>query len=203
MTSDVDRLAHLSRDVETTLIDWLPKGVGQHVPESPAYCVFLWYHDFSMDDAALSFGIGTTEFRDACVGRLKRSATEAIWTPQQMIDEPFPGFPFPGGNCDVVSAEVNEMYALMSAPYFEQLEKGETDEDGEKELNALAPLRHALHRVGLSLNKLAEWKEILPVTDDFIVFPTDFIGSWQCEDFEAAVPEERHQRLARQPWHPC
>ena len=167
MATDLDRLAHLGRVVESTLIDWLPQAVARHIPDSPAYGVFLWYHDFSMDDATLSFGIGTTEFRDACISRFKRSANDAIWTPQQSIEEPFPGFPFPGGLCDVIADEVNEMYELMSGPYFEQLGEGESDNKGEGELAALAPLRYALHRIGLALNDPAGWKNILLITDDF------------------------------------
>lgn len=68
------------------------------------------------------------------------------------------------------------------------------DEEIEKELEALAPFREMMHRVGDSLRKI-DWKKVMPVTDDFVVIVSDYVGYRLAEDFERCVTDEQYQKL--------
>ena len=90
----------------------------------------------------------------------------------------------------------------MSAPYFEQVEAGASDDDAEMEKAALSAIREATHRVGRALNAQINWPERLPVTDDFVVLCTDYVGCWFDEDFEACVPENKRATLMSKKYKP-
>jgi hypothetical protein len=63
MTND-KQLKALLDTIERNLTDWIPIGVKELGIKSPAYCLFLWYQDFS-DDFTPHYGIATQELLDA------------------------------------------------------------------------------------------------------------------------------------------
>jgi hypothetical protein len=164
--------------MESRLLKYIPDKVRELHVTSPAYCLFLWYQDLSAMDFTPSIGVGTVELWDACFSGRHRdemgdSPEFCVWSPQQSISGPFPGFPLPGGLCNVIAAEANECYSLMC------------EREGAEEI-VLLPFRSMMHRVAQRLNTI-EWSEILRTTDDFIVLASDYIGYWFDQDIEASI----------------
>ncbi len=224
MTND-KQLKTLLDTIERNLTDWIPIGVKELGIKSPAYCLFLWYQDFS-DDFTPHYGIATQELLDAIESTHfadPMDKFEMIWRPQQCADLDVPGR-LVLDECDIVETEVEACYEILAkqAEIFEEgadnedesqeedgledalgddedlddedlddedLDEEDLDEDEEaieKEFQALAPFREMMHRVGKNLQQV-DWKNIMPVSDNFIVLVGDYVGYWLAEDFEESV----------------
>lgn len=211
MTND-KQLKTILDTIERNLTDWIPIGVKELGIKSPAYCLFLWYQDFS-DDFTPHYGIATQELLDAIESTHfadPMDKFEMIWRPQQCADLDVPGR-LVLDECDIVETEVEACYEILAkqAEIFEEDAENEDEsqeEDGledalsdeldedldedeeaiEKEFQALAPFREMMHRVGKNLQQV-DWKNIMPVSDNFIVLVGDYVGYWLAEDFEESV----------------
>jgi len=182
------RLSKLLADIRRKLTSQVPDLVQSFRIRSPAYCLFIWYQDLSVDEYAPVVGVTPVELRDACLAekdlsKIGGDALDAIWRPQQCITGPYPGGAYPTGFCKDVSAESNECYSILC-----------TDDTPADEGPALMPFRSALHQVARELNAF-DWSGILPLTDDFVVLATDYIGYWIQEDMLASIPEKQLQML--------
>jgi hypothetical protein len=74
--------------------------------------------------------------------------------------------------------------------WYAQLSGRQTEEE------ELLPMRQMVQRVATRLNCLS-WKEYVPVTDDFVVFPADASHTF-CADYDemmASVPADRIELL--------
>jgi hypothetical protein len=109
--------------------------------------------------------------------KLANDPKSSVWLPQQSIDTPFPGYPFPKHLCEEVASESNECYSILTAG----LDLPPADEGP-----LLMPFRAALHQVARELN-LYDWSGILLRSDDFIVLASDYIGYWLEEDMTASI----------------
>jgi hypothetical protein len=209
------QLKTLLDTIERNLTDWIPIGVKELGIKSPAYCLFLWYQDFS-DDFTPHYGIATQELLDAIEATHFEDPIdrfEMIWRPQQCADLDVPGR-LVLDECDIVETEVEACYEILAkqAEIFEEESENENalEEDSEleddlgdeedldeedldadeeaieKEFQALAPFREMMHRVGKNLQQV-DWKKIMPVSDNFIVLVGDYVGYWLAEDFEESV----------------
>jgi hypothetical protein len=180
------RLSKLLTAIKTKLAASIPKAVRELKIKSPAYCLFIWYQDLSVDEYAPVLGVAPVELRDACLSgkhkkKLANDSKTSIWLPQQSIDRPFPGFPFPKHLCEEVASESNECYSILTAG----LDLPPADEGP-----LLMPFRAALHDVARELN-LYDWTRILPRSDDFVVLAADYIGYWLQEDMAASIPGKK------------
>jgi hypothetical protein len=182
------RLSKLLTAIHMGLLSSVPDAVRKLDIKSPAYCLFLWYQDLSVDEYAPELGVAPVELRDACLSgkhreKLGNDPVASIWLPQQSIERPFPGFPFPKHVCENVAAEANECYSILTAGH-------EYPPGVHAEGPLLMPFRAALHGVARKLNAY-DWSGILPCSEDFVVLAADYIGYWLDEDMAASIPEER------------
>ncbi|WP_146394704.1 hypothetical protein [Planctomycetes bacterium CA13] len=199
------RNRNLARDIRDVLAKWLPKAVASAELNSPAYCLFIWYQDFSGDDVTPQFGLATSEYRDACLETMRKSsALEAIWKPQQIChDPPFPGWPVHQADCEPIAAQSRELYDRLSRRVFGPVARvvwrvrNLRADSQELEMLALNPLRDELHKMAIEMNTSIAWFDLIPVTDDFVVFPCDYIGCWAYDDFTAAVPTDKAALIDR------
>ena len=211
------QLTTLLDTIERNLTDWIPIGVKELRVKSPAYCLFLWYQDFS-DDFTPHCGIATQDLLDSIHSTDLQDPLEKfeiIWRPQQCADLEVPGRLILD-ECDIVENEVESCYEILAeqsglfgdSDSIEEsddeeldadLEEDDLDREGdeeddeeaiEREFEALAPFREMMHRVGNNLRKV-DWKKILPVTDDFVVLVGDYVGYWLADDFEQSVSPEK------------
>ena len=182
--SNEPRIDELLNRIETCLVEYVPQKIRELGVDSEAYCVFLWYHDFSMTDFTPEVGIGTVDLRDACMSgeyasKLGSEPEWCVWVPQQSIDPPIPGFPLPEFRCEVVSAETNECYS-----HFIKSER----------YKPLQPFRSMLCRVAQRLNAI-DWNGILTTNNDFFVFATDFIGYNTFDDLPNCIDSKLVESL--------
>ena len=176
----------LLAELETTLVGSIPRSVERMHIGDPVYCLFLWYYDTSVFEPYTPLlGIGLDSLRQACLAKYLDDPNDRIWRPQQTIEAPFPGFPFPRADCDGpdIAKKCNECYRLMDAIFG-------SDEPLEDEGPMLLPFREMLWRVAQKLNR-RDWSGILKTTDDFVVLAADYIGYWLAEDMEHSVPVEK------------
>jgi len=128
MTND-KQLKALLDTIERNLTDWIPIGVKELGIKSPAYCLFLWYQDFS-DDFTPHYGIATQELLDAIDSTHfvdPFDKFEMIWRPQQCADLDAPGR-LVLDECDIVETEVEACYEIL-AKRAEIFEEGSENED--------------------------------------------------------------------------
>jgi len=186
------RLSKLLTAIHVGLLSSIPDAVRKLHIKAPAYCLFIWYQDLSVDEYAPELGLAPVELRDACLSgkhreKLANDPVASIWLPQQSIDRPFPGFPFPKHVCENVAAEANECYSILTAGH-------EYPPGVDAEGPLLMPFRAALHLVARKLNAY-DWSGILPRSEDFVVLAADYIGYWLDEDMAASIPEEQLDAL--------
>jgi hypothetical protein len=217
-------LSSLLATIERNLTDWIPMGVKEMKTHSPAYCLFVWYQDFS-GDLTPHIGIATLDLIKSAESMKFVDPNEkfdVLWRPQQCADLKAPGSLFID-ECDIVENEVEDCYEILAkeSGLFDDEDDDEEDKDADDELNdedadgltdgddddfddeedvefeTIAPFREMMHRVGKNL-RTVDWKRILPVTEDFVVVVCDYVGYWLAEDFELSVSPEQIARLTKQ-----
>ena len=186
-------ISDLQQAIYSKLSTWIPEKLRSLKIQSPTYCLFIWYQDLSVDELTPIIATAPVEMRDACFAREHRSnlgdePRKAIWTPQQSISAPFPGWEsFKDFPCDVVAQDVDALYRLLSA---------HLTRPPEDEMELLMPVRTVLSRVAQDLNQV-DWSGILPCSEDFVVLATDYIGAWLVEDMSASIPKPALLKLKK------
>jgi hypothetical protein len=169
--SDQERLQELLEVIENRLVEFIPVSVAKLRIKAPVYGIYLWYHDFSVDDFTPEFAIGRQEFFDAVFSgqydsQIGGDADDCLMRPQQTASGPMPGFPLPKRLCDCVTAEINECYKII----LKDLEQ--VDEE-----ISLMPIRRMVESVGSRLQAI-DWNNRLKVTENFYVFVSDYTGCY-------------------------
>jgi hypothetical protein len=177
--------ASLSR-IERTLIDQIPEFAASLAVSEPAYCLFLLCEDGSSDDNTPTMLIGTKPLLDACDAGVidgigDKSSQDKAWYPHQSITAPFPGFPPPSRAIDFVAEDTRICYL------YELIEPEEIRDDP-------AQYRRMLTGVARELNKL-DWSVIMPVTKQFFVWSTGYIGENLFEDLKNSVSDDQLRGL--------
>jgi hypothetical protein len=216
-------LPNLLTSIERNLTDWIPIGVKELEITSPAYCLFIWYQDYS-GDLTPHIGVATKNLLDAVEAtdfEDPNDKYDMIWRPQQCADLEIPGRLIVD-ECDIVENEVEDCYELLAekSGLFDggdddsdddddldedeededeieedsDLEDDEIDEELDEEFQTLAPFREMMHRVGKNLANV-DWSKIMPVTDEFVVLVCDYVGYWLPEDFEQCVTDAQFDKL--------
>ena len=187
-----DQLTRTLERIERELVSRIPQLASDLGSSDPAYCLFLWYTDLSVDVHEPEIAIATESFRAACLDgqhdeQLGDPAEWCVWRPQQTVDAPFPGFPLSSTYCEFVAEECEWIYKQFDFPTNENEDEGKT----------LAPFRNMMHSTARALNDI-EWSEHFPIAEDFVVIATDYIGYWFPEDVVASLGEERVSQLQLQ-----
>jgi hypothetical protein len=196
------RIDNLLLTIERNLTDWIPIGVKELEVESRAYCLFIWYQDYS-SDLTPHIGIATQKLLDAVEATHfddPMDRFDMIWRPQQVAELDVPGRLIVE-DCYELLAESSGLFdsdGEDSALEILEPTDGDNDVDDNSELDqefeTLAPFREMMHRVGKNLKKV-NWSKILPVTDDFVVVVSDYVGYWLSEDFEQCVDQPTYALL--------
>jgi hypothetical protein len=172
--------------VASRLVKLIPERVASLGLTDPAYCVFLLYEDGTSDDMTPTLMVGTKPLLDACNDGLRDGIGDLAnqgkaWYPQQCISAPFPGFPCPGERLTEVAEDTRICYR------YEIIEPEDIRDDP-------AYYREMLTKVARQLNKL-NWREIVPVTEQFFVVATDYTACNLFEDLPKCVSPARFQKL--------
>jgi hypothetical protein len=209
-------LPNLLQSIERNLVDWIPMGVKDLAVDSPAYCLFVWYQDFS-GDYTPHIGVATQKLLDAIESipfTDPDDKFDMIWRPQQTADLDVPGRLLLD-ECDIVENEVENCYEILAerSGLFHEVEDSDDDDDDDdddepedellgdgeeaddidevidQEFSTLAPFREMMHRVGKKLAAY-NWSQVMPITDNFVVLVGDYVGYWLADDFEECVDQK-------------
>lgn len=143
--------------IEELLIAEIPRVVKAARISDPVYCLRIWYNGTdSMSDAVPYCMLIKESARKTYIATHGLRDVGALW----MADE----WTYPEMHFDIHSnhPKLKQLYA----EWYEWL----CSQDDETE--ALQLFRKMTQRVARRLNDL-DWRKILPVTDDFVVFPAD------------------------------
>ncbi len=181
------KIRKLIKAIEPMIINEIITKIKQVQLKSPAYCLFVWYHDMWQCDFTPQFGLATKSLRDFCLtvkneNEVGGDRFDAIWRPQQCIDRNHAEAPqiF---DLESVRELSNQCYVLL-----------QEDENLKDEEEALTPFKEMIFRVVKNLN-LYQFKTMIPVTDDFIVIASDYIGEWIVDDMNKSTPKDKIERL--------
>ena len=186
------RLERLLAEIERTLVAETPRAVAALKIREPAYAVFLWYDDSTVEDWALDFGIGLEAFRSTWAKRRAEASTvtedlwEYLWRPQQVMEQLPPHGQFQDA---AFTAKCAEAYELTFAA-------NETEFPLEDERELMLPFRAMMCRAASRLNQHA-WNTILNTTEQFVVLASDRLGHWVDEDLKQSIPPAKFELLRR------
>ncbi len=126
-------LSKLLSTIERNLTDWIPMGVKELDCKSPAYCLFVWYQDYS-GDFTPHIGIATQELLKSANSKVFSDPLDKydmIWRPQQCADLDVPG-QLLVDECDIVESEVEDCYDILAeeSGLFDELDN-QDDEDSQ------------------------------------------------------------------------
>lgn len=179
------------KQMETVLIGAVPDAVKRANITEPVYCLRIWYN-------------GTDSFEDA----IPHLLLVKEFTRQKFLKEHGGSHPAvlsgylwcaDEATFEDMSYDVSLPNTNLLKPYkvwYDYLCEADEDED-------LQPFREMVQRVSKRLNQL-DWKAILPVTDDFVVFPADGSHTF-CDDLgdlQASISPEQWQRFESAGWIP-
>jgi hypothetical protein len=213
------RLTQLLTKIERDLVDYIPMAVREMASPTPAYCLFIWYQDFSSTFTP-HIGLATQNLLKV-VNSIRfddpMDKYDMIWLPQQNSDLSAPDRLLLE-ECEIVENDVDNCYALLAeasglhdelptnASSANPLPKSESIKDDdesfdldaelEREFTTLQPFREMIHRVGDSLRR-KDWSKAIPVTENFVVLVGDYMGHWLADDFERCVDDKLWTKLAQ------
>lgn len=179
------------KQMEEILIAEIPKAVKAARLTDPVYCLRIWYNGTdSMEDAIPHLLLVKDSTRQAFVkehGKNVVLLSEYLWCADEATaDEDW-------------SYDVSLPEAKLLPPYkvwYTYL----CDQDDDEELQ---PFREMVQRVSKQLNQL-DWKSIIPVTDDFVVFPADGSHTF-CDDLgdlQASITPTQWKQFESVGWVP-
>jgi hypothetical protein len=154
------------------LLEAIPKAVQKARVKEPAYCVAMVY-DSATDGLPPRLAIGLDSERQAHISREGEDAKEIIWEPKKFGR-------YKPGKIDLVAPDL--------------------DYDSGKLLQMIL-MKEALWVPRRLLSEIARelagrnWRGILPVTDDFIVYAVDVDGDDLAKNFKEGVPEAKRKLL--------
>jgi hypothetical protein len=213
------RLTQLLSKIERDLVDSIPMAVSEMASSTPAYCLFIWYQDYSSAFTP-HIGLGTQKLLES-VKAIRfddpMDKYDMIWIPQQNCDLSAPDRLWLE-ECEIVENDVENCYALLAeasglhedrsrnsdAPKLTSERNAINDDDDSFDLDAeldqefatLRPFRDMMHRVGDSLRR-KDWSKAIPVTENFVVLVGDYMGHWLADDFERCVNDQLWAKLAQ------
>ncbi len=177
MPKQIDAL--LSK-IEKILVAEIPKAVKAAKVKEQVYCLRIWYNGTDMDETAVpSLMLVKESARKTFLKKRPKEALYYVWGADEQQDEEY------SITIELSNDKLLDHYGV----WYEHLCELEDDEE-------LQPFREMTQRVALQLNAL-DWTTILPVTDDFIVFPADGSHTF-CDDLgdmAASVPKPRLKLL--------
>jgi hypothetical protein len=172
------RLKTVLADAQRLLIERIPARLTGLTPPCPLYGLALSFNDSDRHELMPpGLGLLLESNRSAQLGKADKPDLDEVWNPTFELAAPTPE------QFSSVNLDDEDLMALGT----EVAMLAQTDED----LHALVKC-HV--RVAKALNRL-DWRQILPVTDDFIVFPVDYEACRYLDLIEASVPAIRVRRL--------
>jgi hypothetical protein len=172
------RLKTVLADAQRLLIERIPARLtGLTVPDR-VYGLALNFNDSDRHERMPPvLGLLLESNRSAQLGRAEKPDLDEVWNPGLEVASPTPQeFRSPDLDDEELMALGTEVAMLA-----------QTDDD----IDALVKCHI---RVAKALNRL-DWRQIMPVTDDFIVFPVDYEACRYLDLIEASVPATRVRRL--------
>jgi hypothetical protein len=143
--------------MEELLIAEIPRIVKAAKIKEAVYCLRIWYNGLdSMSDAVPYCMLIKESVRKTYISSGGLRDVNAIWMADEWTSS---GMSF---NIHSNHPKLKQLYARWYEWLCEQ----------DDETDSLQLFREMIQRVSLRLN-LLNWKEFLPVTDDFVVFPAD------------------------------
>jgi hypothetical protein len=167
--------------IEALLVSHIPKVVKAAKLREPVYCLRIWYNGTDSLETAVPWLMLVKEStRKSFIRKHGKKAPYYIWCADEATNDESTNT-VQSFNVQIDNEELVKQYGL----WYEHL----CDLDDDEELQ---PFREMSQRVAAKLNTL-DWSAIVPVTDDFVVFPADGSHTF-CDDLgdlNASVPEER------------
>lgn len=174
--------------MEDILVAEVPQAVKAASISEPVYCLRIWYNGTdSMNDAIPHLLLVKESTRQKFLkehGDDPLILCDYLWCADEATSDDY-GVGLPG--------------AELLAPYkvwYDYL----CDQDEDEELQ---PFREMVQRVSKKLNQL-DWKTIIPVTDDFVVFPADGSHTF-CDDLgdlQASISPAQWNHFVSLGWIP-
>jgi hypothetical protein len=172
------RLRTVLAEAQRLLIERIPTRLtGLHPPDR-VYGLALGFNDSDRHELMPpALGLLLEANRSARLGKADKPDLDELWNPILELASPIPQ-QFP-------SLELDDEDLMALGTEVAML--AQTDEDIDAVVKCHLRAAKALNRV--------DWHQVMPVTDDFIVFPVDYEASRYLDLIEASVPAVRVRRL--------
>lgn len=179
------------KQMEGVLIGAVPEAVKRANITEPVYCLRIWYNGTDSSEEAIPHLLLVKESTRQKFLKEHGSShpvilSECLWCADEATFED-------------MSYDVGLPNADLLKPYkvwYDYLCEADDDED-------LQPFREMVQRVSKKLNQL-DWKTIIPVTDDFVVFPADGSHTFDDDlgDLQASISLDQWKRFESAGWIP-
>ena len=167
------KLSNLLKTLRPRLVEQIQKVVIGYDLREPACCLALAYGTESSEEALPPIlALGLENERDRWRSAAEQTA-EAFWNPAS----------FSTFDCDEL--ELDDPATLSEADAIKH---------HLKDADNMNVVRKLLVQVAKKLNSV-HWSEVIPVTQDFIVYAVDLEGSHWGESIKAAVPARKRKAL--------
>lgn len=178
------------KQMEDILVAVVPEAVQRARITEPVYCLRIWYNGTdSFEEAVPHLLLVKDSTRQKFLKEHSDNPillSDYLWCADEATFE---------GLSDGVSLPDADLLAPYKV-WYDYLCDREDDEE-------LQPFREMVQRVSQKLNRL-DWKKIIPVTDDFVVFPADGSHTF-CDDLgdlQASITPAQWKRFEAAGWIP-